>query len=154
MIALLRFFEHGKVIIELLLCLESGAVYALELWVLFVALVISARHTGQLKCTDVARAHDMWARAQVKKVAVPIEGDRLVRRDIFDDVDLKFAWLLALTERRESSLLPKLKRFPAGNFHSLEWIVRPDLFSHLLLDGLEIFRRDRVWQVKIVVESV
>src|SRR5207249_7517885 len=44
MIALFRFLEHGKIIVELLFRSERRAVNALQLRVLFVAFVVGASH--------------------------------------------------------------------------------------------------------------
>ena len=76
MIALLRFLEHREVVVELLFCFEGGAVNALELRILLVAFIVSARDAGELERADVSGAHDMRPGAKVDEVAVAIERDR------------------------------------------------------------------------------
>ena len=95
-VALLRFLEHREVVVEFLFRFERRAVNALELGILFVALVVSARHARELERADVSRAHDVRAGTQIDKVAAAIERNSLVRRNVFDDVDLVFAWFRSI----------------------------------------------------------
>src|SRR5207249_5331015 len=129
-IALLRFFEHSEVVVEFLFSFKRSAVNALELRISFVAFVICAGYIGELKRANVSGAHDMWPGAEIDELAVTIERDRFVRRNVFDDVELEFARLGAFAERRESSLLAKIERFIARNLHALERMVRFDLLLH------------------------
>src|SRR4029077_11070144 len=76
MIALLRFLQHREVVVEFFLRLERGAVNPLELWILFVAFIISAGEAGELGRADVSGAHDVGAGAKIHEVAVAIERDR------------------------------------------------------------------------------
>ena len=96
MIALLRFLKHREVIIQLLFRFERGAVNALELRIFFVTLVVRAGNGGQLECADVSRAHDVRPGAEIDEVTAAIKRDFLARRNVFDDVDLEFAWLRSL----------------------------------------------------------
>src|SRR6266487_3886342 len=102
------------------------------------AFIISARHVRELERADVSRAHDVRACAEINEVAAAIERDFLVTRNVFDDVDLVFAWLWTFAHRCEPSLFAELQRFVARNFHALEWMVRLDLLFHLRLDLFEI----------------
>ena len=96
MIALLGFLEHREIIVEFLLGFECGAVNALELRILFVAFVVSARHVRELERADVSRAHHVRPGAEIDEIAVAIERNLLVRRNVFDDVDLELARLRTL----------------------------------------------------------
>src|SRR5437868_9226545 len=96
MIALLRFLQHGEVVIQFLLCLESSAVDALELWILFIAFVIGAGHAGEFEGADVARAHDMRPSTKVEKIAVAVERDRFPHGNVLDNIELVPARLTAL----------------------------------------------------------
>src|SRR5437879_5253388 len=154
MVAFLRFLEHREVVIELLSRFERGTINALELWILFVAFVVSARHAGELERADVSRAHDMRPGAKVDEIAVAIKRDFLVRRNVFDDVDLVFAWLIAIAQRGKPTFLSHLERFVARNFHALERMVCVDLLFHFRLDFLEIVGRDAVGKIDIVIKTV
>ncbi len=81
MVAFLRFLEHGEVFVELRLILESGAVDALELRILFVAFVISAGDVGEFERADVAGAHHVRPGAEIGELAVPIDRDLFAFRE-------------------------------------------------------------------------
>ena len=104
MVALLRFLEHCEVIVEFLFGFERGAVNALELRILFVALVVRARDGGQLECADVSRAHHVRPGAEIDELAVAIKRNPFVGRDVFDDVEFEFARLGTLAQRSEPAL--------------------------------------------------
>ncbi len=97
-VALLRFLEHGEVFVELGLVLEGGAVDALELRILFVAFVVGAGHVRETKGADVASAHDMRPGAEIREIAVAIDRDRLVLRNVLDDIELELARFGSRTE--------------------------------------------------------
>src|SRR6266566_7321259 len=113
MVALLRLLEHGEVVIEFLLRFEGSAVDALELRILFVAFIISAGDIREFERTDISGAHHMRAGAKVDEVAVAIERDLFARRNVFDDIELEFAWLFPIAQRREPSFLAEIERFVA-----------------------------------------
>src|SRR5215217_3213371 len=96
-VALFRFLEHRKVFIEFLPSFKRCAVNTLELRILFIAFVVGAGHARELKRADVSRAHDVRAGAKVNEIAVAIQRDLLVPRDVFDDVNLELALLGSLT---------------------------------------------------------
>src|SRR5205085_7656948 len=91
MVALLRLFEHGKVVIEFLLCFEGSAVNTLELWVLFVAFVVGACDASESERADISGAHDMRPGAEIDEIAVAIERNGFARRNVFDDIELELA---------------------------------------------------------------
>src|SRR6266516_572493 len=68
MVALLCFLEHREVIVEFLFRFECRAVNALQLRILFVAFIISARHVRELERADVSRAHDVRACAEINEL--------------------------------------------------------------------------------------
>ena len=70
MVAPLGLLEHLEILVELGLVLERGAVDALELRVLLVALVVGAGHGGELERADVAGAHHVRPGAEVDEIAV------------------------------------------------------------------------------------
>ena len=102
----------------------------------------------------MARAHHVRTGAKIDKVAIAIERDFFVRRNVLDDVDLEFARLVALAQRGEPSFLSKFERFVARNFHAFERMVCFDLLLHLRLDLLEILRRNAVRKIDVVIKAV
>ena len=154
MVALLRFLEHREVIVELLLVLERGAVNALELRIFFVAFVIGAGDVGELERADVSGAHDVRPGAEIDEIAVAIERDFFVLRNVLDDIELELARLGSFAQRREPALLAKCERFVARNFDPLEGMVRFDLLFHLRLDLLEILGRNAVRKIDVVIKAV
>ena len=104
MIALLRFLEHREVVVEFLFGFERRAVNALKLRIFFVALVIRARHGGQLECADVSRAHHVRPGAEIDELAVAIERNLFVCRNVFDDVEFEFAGLGSFAQTQQAGL--------------------------------------------------
>src|SRR2546427_3799084 len=119
MVALFRFLEHREVIIELLFRFERRAVNALELRILLVAFVISASHSRELERADVSRAHYVRAGAEIDEVAIAIERDLFAGRNVFDDVDLELAWLIAIAQRGPPASFSKLVPFAARHLCAL-----------------------------------
>ncbi|KAF5406796.1 MAG: hypothetical protein Udaeo2_31370 [Candidatus Udaeobacter sp.] len=113
MVALLRFLEHGEIVVEFLFRFERRAINTLQLRILFIAFVVSAGDARQAKCVDVPRAHYVWPRTEIDEVAAAIERDFFVGRDVLDDVELEFARLGSLAQRREPTFFPKGQRFIA-----------------------------------------
>ena len=154
MIALLRFLEHREVVVEFLFGFERGAVNALKLRILFVALVVRAGNGGQLECADVSRAHHVRPGAEIDEIAVAIERNFFVGRNVFDDVEFEFAGLGTFAQRGEPAFLSEFERFVSRNFDSFERMVRFDFVFHLGLDLFEIIRRDAVGKIDIVIKAV
>src|SRR4051812_4081563 len=105
MVALLRFLEHGEVFVELGLVLEGGTVNALELRIVFVALVVGAGDAGELERADVSRAHDVRAGAEIGELTVAIERDFFALGNVLDDIELELARLRPVTERAKDAAL-------------------------------------------------
>ncbi len=82
----------------------------------------------------------MRSGAKIDKIAAAIERDFLVRRNVFDDVELVFARKIAIAQRGKAAFFTHLDRFFSRNFHALERMVRFDLLLHLRLDLLEVVR--------------
>src|SRR3954470_24664911 len=124
MVALLRFLEHGEIFVELGLVLEGGAVNALELRVLFVALVRGAGDAGELERADVAGPHDVRAGAEIGELAVAIERDFFALGNVLDDIELELARLRPIAERAEDAAPGHVERFVARDGDALESVVR------------------------------
>src|SRR6185437_16076097 len=92
--------------------------------------------------------------AEVDEIAVAIERNFFVWRNVFNDVDFELAWLIAIAQRSEPAFFSEIERFIARNFHFLERMIGFDLLFHLGLDLLEIFRRNAVRKIDIIIETV
>ena len=103
MVALLRLLEHREVGLQLGLVLERGAVDALELRILFVALVVGAGDVGELERADVARAHHVRPGAEIDEVAVAKERNLARLGNVLEDVELELARLRPLAQRRRAA---------------------------------------------------
>src|SRR5579885_2407950 len=153
-VALLRFLEHGEVVVEFLFGFERRSVNALELRIALVPLVIGAGHTGELERADFARARHVRSGTEIDEIAVAIERDGFARRNVLDDVQFEAAWLRPLTQSSEAAFFPERERFIARDFDALERMIRLDLVCHLRLDLREIIRRNAVGQIDVVIETV
>src|SRR5689334_14801841 len=106
MVAALRFLDHREVRLHLGLVLERGAIDALKLRVLLVALVVRAGNVGQLVRADVAGAHDMRACTEIDEVAVLEIRNRLVFGNLREVTKLELAGVAGpFAQRTEPSTL-------------------------------------------------
>ncbi len=154
MVALFRFLQHREVLVQFLPGFERGAVNALKLRICFVAFVVRARDGGQLECADVSSAHHVRTGAKIDKIAVAIERNFLVCRNILDDIQLKFAWRGTFAQCRQTALCAERQRFIPRNFAPFERMIRFDFVFHLSLDLFKIVGRDAVGKIHIVVKAV
>ncbi len=92
--------------------------------------------------------------AEIDEIAVAIERNFFVRRNVFDDVELEFARLGSFAQRSKPAFFAEGKRFVPRNFDSFERMVRFDFVFHLGLDFFEIIRRDAVGKIHIVIKAV
>ena len=137
MIALLRFLQHREVVVEFLFGFERRAVNALELRIFFVAFVIRAGDGGQLECADVSRAHHVRPRAEIDELAVAIERNLFVGRNVFDDVEFEFAGLGTFAQCREPALCCRARAlhpvetsiFSNGWFALISFFISASIFS-------------------------
>ncbi len=145
MVALLRFLDAMEVVVELLLVAPGGAINALQLRVLRVTTPVSARNLGQLeRCADLRRRHEMRAAAEVVPVAVIVDPDLLIRRQILDDLRL-----VLFTEPQEVG-----HSFVAVPNSAPRRQVLLDKLSHLGLDARQVFGREWLVAGEIIEESV
>ena len=80
-IALLRLLEPGEVFLQLLLVGPGGAVDPLQHLVARIAAPVGARHLHELERLELAGARHVRAAAQVFPIALPVQADRLARRE-------------------------------------------------------------------------
>ena len=104
MVAFLRFLEHREVVVEFLFGFERRAVNALKLRIFFVAFVVRAGDGGELERADVSRAHHVRPGAEIDELAVAIERNFFVGRNVFDDVEFVFAGLGSFAQTRRAGL--------------------------------------------------
>ncbi len=154
MIALLRFLKYCEIFVELLFCFKRGPVNALKLWICFIAFVVCAGDSGQLECADVSRAHHVRSSTEIDEIAIPIERNLFVGRNVFDDVEFEFAGLGPFAQCSKSALLSERERFIPRNFDPFERMIRFDFVFHLSLDLFEILGRDAVGKIHIVIKAV
>src|SRR5437588_8327190 len=96
----------------------------------------------------------MGSGAKVEKIAIAIERDRFPRRNVLNDVELVFGGGSSRTQGAQFATFRHLERVIARNFYAFEGMVGFDLLLHLVLDFLEILRRDAVGKVDVVVKAV
>ena len=144
MVALLGFLELGEVFVEFLLGEPGGAVDALQLAVVLVALPIGAGDGEQLERLDLGGRRQVRAAAEVDEMRPQrVFGEDVVGA-LFDELDLHRLVHLAVF-------------FEAGFLFGEAALVLQVLrleFPHLLLDALQVFGAERLAAVEIVVEAV
>ena len=144
MVAALGLFQHVQIGFLLFLGRPGGAVDALEHLVLAVAAPVGAGHLHELEDLQLARGRHVGAAAQVDEVAFAVQAERFVRRNRGDDLGLVLF----------ADALEEFDRVVARPFLARDDFVLLGKFSHLLLDGGQVFRRKRAFVREVVVEAV
>src|ERR1017187_10307428 len=91
MVALFRFLQPLEIGFKFLLVAPGGAVDALELRVLRIPAPIGAGDLGQLEAlADFASGGEMRSAAEVVPVAVVVDRDFFVRRQVADQLGFVF----------------------------------------------------------------
>src|SRR5262245_42306020 len=143
MIPLTRFFQLVQILLQHLLRRPGGAVDALQHLLMLIASPISPCYLEQLDSIDAARGMDMRSDAQVDEVPLLVATK---------DVALEFVEELDLIV---FSTLPEVvPHLPPRPLHALDGVVSGDDLAHLGLDTLQILRRERLWAVEVVVETI
>ena len=93
-----------------------------------------------------------WAGAEIGEIAVAIDRDLLVFRNVLDDIELEFARVGARTERAQFTALGHGEGVGAREFDALEGVVGLRFLFHLRLDLPEVLGRDAVRQFDVVVK--
>jgi hypothetical protein len=144
-VALLGLLELPEIGVEVVLCSPGGAIDARQHRVVGIAAPVGTGHLHQLEGgADLAHARHVRAAAQVQPLALPVDLERLTRRDGVDQLDLE-----RLTLRLEigARLLARPDLLGEGG-------VAGDDLAHLGLDRREILRREGLLAVEVVVEAV
>ena len=143
-IALLRLFDAGEILVELGLLLKSRAVDPGQHLVLLAAPPISARERGELETLHLARGHEVRTRAKVGEIALGVEGDGLA----FGDVGEQFELVRLL------DLADELLRVRPRELLALNGEIRLDDALHLGFYLLEIRLGDGGAEIKVVIKPV
>ena len=107
----------------------------------------------ELDRANVAGAHEMRTRAEVGELAVAVERDRFVFRNILNDIELELGCHAARGEGCQFSTLGHGEGVRAGNLDTLKDMVGLDLAFHLLLDAGKVLRGYPMRQLQIIVEA-
>ncbi len=142
MVALLGLFDLLEIDTQFFRIREGRSVEALQHRVGFDAVKIGACHIHQFECLNLAGALYVRAAAQILELTTTVKGDRLSLGNFGKAFEL-----VGLS-------LQDLFRLVAGSLDDLEGVVLVNDFLHFGFDVLEIVRRDTVFQVEVVVESL
>ena len=143
-VALCRLLQHVQVGIEFFLLLKRRAVDPLQHLVLLAAAPVCTCDTLQFECLDLSGRDDMGTCTEVGELALRIEGDHLVLRQILNQLHLIV--LTLLTE--------ECNRLCTGNLAADKRQILLDDLLHFLFDITKIGIRQLVLHVEIVVEAV
>ena len=144
-VALLGFLELLEIEVEVFRLGKRSAVDAGQHRLRRVAAPVGARDLHQLEgAADLAGRGHVRTAAQVEPVALLVDLDRLVLGDGVDQLDLE---VLALLLEHAFGLVARPHLLGEGS------VARDDL-AHLLLDGGEVFRRERLVAEEVVIEAV
>src|SRR5258708_24693369 len=122
MISPLGFLDAVEMRVQLFLREECHSVNALELWIAFLALPVSAGDVHELERLDALGGRDVRAAAEVDKFSRGVEGDHRLRGFFF--YKLTFETLLAL--------FVEVEGFGIWRELSLGWQVLRGELVHLL----------------------
>ena len=143
-VALLGFFQHREVLLQLILARPSRAIHALQHFVAVVTAPVRARHLHQLEELQLASARNVWAAAKVFKLPFTVQTHVFIAGNAGNDFSL-----VVFTQALEISHSFIARQHPAH--HRL--VLRRQL-SHLLLDGCQIFRCKGALVRKVVIKPV
>ena len=144
MVALGSLLQHLQISIQLILLLKSSAVYTLQHLVLLAATPVSTCHALQLQCLYLAGGHHMRACAQIRELALSIEGNlRILRQVIYK---LYLVILTGCPEHVQSLL--------TADQLALQLQVLLDNLVHFLLDVLQVILGEALLHVNIIVKAV
>src|SRR5262249_5115570 len=128
--------------VEICLVEERRPVDPRQLLVALVATPVGAGQASQLERLYRPGVLEVRPAAEVREVALRVEGDVPVGR--VDELEL-----VRLLDREKA-----LTRFLASNFLSRPFAAIVDLATHLLFDAFKVRLRDRLRELEVVVEPV
>ena len=144
-VTLLCFFNSLKVSVKVSLLCESGCIDTLEHLVLLASAPVSTRCRSQLERFDSARIGNMRTCAKLRKLALLIEADVLALVGVLlNKLNLiDFALILIIFDSLVRSHLKSFKRK-----------LLLDDFLHLGFNLFKILGKERLFNVKVIVEAV
>ena len=145
-VALLGFLDAGKVLVEHVLAREADGIEALEHLAVGIAAPVGARDACDLDAValDAAGGVEMRPGAKVGELALTVEGNDGVLRQIVDQLDL--VGLLRLFHERDS--------LGTGQLKALELQLFLADLAHFLLDGFKVVGREGMLAVNVVIEAL
>ena len=144
-VASIGLLEHVQVGLELFLARPRGAVDPLEHLVAGVAAPVRARDAHQLeRLAELAGRGEVRTPAQIDPLALAVQRDGLVARDVRDDLGLVL--LAPVAEEPD--------RFVAVPFLARDRLVAVDDLAHAGLHQLQIIRGEGLLAREVVVKSV
>ena len=142
-VAVLGFFQHIEMLLELLFLRECDAVYTGELLVVLIAAPVSAGAGRQLERLDETRRKEVRTGAEVGIFALLVEADRFALGQLVDELDLiGFAALLHI-----------LHSLVLRQGEALDAQVLLDDLLHLCFECRQGIRIERLVGIEIVVEA-
>ena len=143
-VALLGFFEHGEVLLQLVLAGPGGAVDALQHLIVAVAAPIGARHFHQLEVLELTGAGHVRPTTQIFKTTLAVQRHVFTAGNAGDDFGLVF-----FTHAHEMG-----HSFIARQHAAHHGFVFGGKLTHLFFNGDQIFGREGTFVRKIVIEAV
>ncbi len=143
-VALFSLLDLLEVGLQVFLVGKSGAVDTLEHLVFFAPPPVGAGEAGELEGLDAPGRGQVRARAQVDKVALAVEGQLGILRQVVDQLHLvRLPALLhkgdGLVPRQGEALLP---------------VIFLDDALHFLFDAGKVLRGEDLLHVKVIVKAV
>ena len=143
-VTLLGFFHLCNIFVQLFLTWESRCVNSLQHLPVGVASPVCTCHAHQLVSLDLSGGFHMRSCTQIHEVALLVEGNHGVLRQILNQFHLI----------RFVLLFHKFDGFFSRQFKSFQRIVCLYDLLHFLLDLREIFFAELMLRLKIIVEAV
>ena len=139
-IALFGLFNHGQVLLQLILAGPGRAINALQHLILVIAAPVSAREFHQLEEFKFAGARHVRAPAQVFKIAFAVERNIFVGRNAGNDLGL-----VVLAQALEIG-----HRLISWQYAACHRLIFGSQLYHFLFDGGQVFRGEGALVGKIV----
>ena len=143
-VTLFGFFQHGQVLLQIVLAGPGCAVNALQHFIAVVTAPVGACHLHELEEFELAGAGHMRAAAQVFKSAFAVQRDIFTGRNAADDLGL-----VVLADRLEmgNSIIARQHAAQHG-------LVLGGELGHALFNCFQVFGRERPLVREVVEKAV